>query len=244
MRLFLHLFIAIFIALPSSAEDEPGCIKIASLQNAPGQGYIAAALTLAYEAAGICAEIVPLPPARALQMLEAGLVDANVGRTIGYVKSTNGTVVAVPTPLGEITVRAVTRAGDASRFSSIADLKDQPVGVQLGYYTVESLARKAGAQLLTSKKLRPLQTLLLRSRIDAILLDNVRLAIALEAGEIPLEGISISAPIIELGIHHVLHKRHAALIPALNIEIQRLVENGTMQEAIDNAVLYGDTQQD
>lgn len=214
------------------AHAEPACLRIASYQEIPGLERVAEVFVAAYEAIDVCAEVVVLPSERASQWLEAGLVDANVGRVPGFADAANDSVIAVPTPVAALSILPLTRADSPDRYDQISDLDGRIVGIHVGLFALREIGETTNATTLASSDLAPLLRMLRRGRVDVILLDNLRFSHAVTSGEISPEDVTVGRPIVRHDVYHVLNRRHAALIPALDAAIASLVNAGAIQDAM------------
>jgi len=222
--------------VPLAAQDKgETCLQIAAYSDVRGAFEIADAISIAYQRIGQCTTILEMPVARADQLLLAGRIDGNILRTQYYIRANRNAVIGVPTSVMEIRIVALSRSDDPAPVRTTSDLGGRKVGVMQGVHIAEQMAAKASAERIDVEEMDQLYRLLMRGRIDVALLDHFSLMFAVDRSIFDQDRLNVSAPLTSFTLHHVVHKRHMALVPALENEIAALANAGAFLSALRSA---------
>lgn len=119
----------------------------------------------------------------------------------------------------------------AIRVDGVDSLRPLRIGVLQGVAYAESLVVNKGFNVTVALDTDKLVTLLAKDRIDVFIGDmrNV-FRILRERG---IEGIAPAGPPLAMKpLHHYLHHKHAALIPAISAELERMENSGDIAAII------------
>lgn len=218
MRRALLVLAALFLIVSTAAQAESGCLRIASVAEAPDVDFGTALGEELYREAGLCASVIRLPTERVKRMLDRGELDGVMLRSREFVVSHPG-MVAAPTPLLTVNGRLYWRAGEA---------KPQGAGHKIafprGWVWPRLAVEKLGAEPVEVGDNRSLFKMAEARRIDGFIMvdyefDSFRLSEA--------EGSQFAwSQIQPLPLYHAVTAAHAELVPALDAAIQRMVARG------------------
>jgi ABC-type amino acid transport substrate-binding protein len=234
---FHRLRVAACLALPVlqlgwaiGAAAQPQALQVASWDRStnPLIGVSEAVLTRLYADVGQPMQFIDLPARRAGLQLASGEVDGNTHRARDYLDANPG-VVAVPTPLGQVVLRAYTR-DPTLRLTGWADLPRWRVAHLRGIVRVEQLM-PAGVHRVEAGSLHELWRLLATDAADVAILSELAGSPAQRpAGITGIAGLRrLDLVLDEHTVHHVLAGRHAALAQKLNATLLRLQASGELE---------------
>jgi hypothetical protein len=218
----------------AGAKAQPLPLQIASWDRTsnPLIGISEAVLMRLYADIGQPMQFIDLPARRAGLQLAGGEVDANTHRARDYLEANPG-VVAVPTPLGQVVLRAYTR-DPTLRLSGWADLPRWRVAHLRGIVRVEQLM-PAGVHRVEAGSLRELWRLLASEAADVAILSELAGSPAQKpAGISGLQRLDVVLD--EHTVHHALAGRHAALAQKLNAALLRLQASGELDALRQSAL--------
>ena len=223
--------VAACLALPLiwafGAAAQPQPLQIASWDRStnPLIGVSEAVLTRLYADIGQPMQFVDLPARRAGLQLASGEVDANTHRARDYLEANPG-VIAVPTPLGQVQLRAYTR-DPTLRLAGWADLPRWRVAHLRGVVRVEQLV-PGGVHRVEAGNLRELWRLLASEAADVAIVSE--LAGGPAQHPVGIHGLQrLDIVLDEHTVHHVLAGRHAVLAQKLNAALLRLQASGELE---------------
>lgn len=185
-------------------------------------GVSEALLTRLYADIGQPMVFVDLPTRRAGQLLTQGQLDANVHRAPDFLHA-NPDVIAVPTPLNRVAMRAYTLQPNLQA----AHWKDLPalrVAHLRGVLRVEQLMLP-GQRHIESGSVRDLWRLLANDVADLVLVNEMASAPAQRVAGMP-ELRRLEHVFDEHVVHHVLWASQARLASRLNTALLALQSNG------------------
>ena len=233
LLLALALLIAPALAPPTFAHQEDGnCLKIASYADVASTLRVTELLKEAYGRANICATIIEMPLARAALMLLKGEVDANAARSDSFVQQNRDAVIAIPTALVEFRQLIISRAEDNRGINSLDHIKGKTVGLRIGNTILSDLIAKSGGIPVRSVDLNNLHSMLNRRRIDAFVVEDLVWQHFAKTGTADISWVRTSSPVSVAPVYHVVHQRHAALVPALDAEIKKMAVDGLFARAL------------
>lgn len=134
------------------------------------------------------------------------------------------------------------REEDYEKFSSISDLEDHRIGVQMATVQ-EGIAHEQVANAKEIKSLGKISDLVLElnyGNIDAIILvDTVAMAYAQNNENLVLSQISFGK---EDGVAAAIAKGHEEFLASVNETLERLIAEGSVDQFIEDAVILADQQ--
>lgn len=164
-----------------------------------------------------------LPMRRDLLDANRGKTDGSLGRLAG-VQTEYANLISVPTPIARFSISAFTI--DASLKVNVpADLTGRRVAGMFGDVGVSRVAEMAGVDFTPCRSIAHAMELLRTRRIDAALVQTT--FGKLLADEIGMD-VYVSEPFKTSHFHHLVHKKHLALVPKLDMALRSMIEDGTM----------------
>ena len=133
---------------PQAQKSGEACLRIGADTLFSADPGVKRVLQAMYDRAGICAEMIPMAPARSGRLLLEGQIDGNTLRTPQFVSQSPDTLIEVPQPAFEANV--VLLSLEAGVFSGdVEDLK----GLRVGHYAGMAwmVARSTNSEQLRSK---------------------------------------------------------------------------------------------
>lgn len=159
-----------------------------------------------YAEAGLCIEWAEMSINRATSLLRAGEIDGNIARTQATVTDMRETAFALSQPLYQASPSLLMLA-DLDRPCAPESMVGVRVGYQMGWVWVERRLSKYDPILVPLPQTQKADQLLIRQRIEAfvheingnnILADNLKIA-----------GVkTLTCPLPQEPIYHIIHKRH------------------------------------
>ncbi len=182
-----------------------------------------------YEAEGLSFEVRRLPGRRSLMEANSGRVDGELVR-IALPRSEFPHLVPVPEPLLTIHVGAWGFHPGISRVKSWNDLKGMRVAALRGMLLAEA---NLDGEVIWSSTVRSLFGMLDRQRVDAIILPDEIVAMAVRRQGVMPGEMYRSATLASFDVYHYLNERHAALAERLAKRIRELKSTGEWQKRLE-----------
>ncbi|PTY38497.1 hypothetical protein BGP77_12375 [Saccharospirillum sp. MSK14-1] len=212
LRLVLAGFLLLGSAalVPGSQAETTPELNVMSITGIPSAELAGRIMTAAYAKLGWRINIVRLPANRALVMAINGEADADMMR-IAALDGRYPELVQVPYPLLRGELRAVTRNSNLTHWDPVA-LADQRIAIRRGVVIAERAT--AGMQVTTIADAKQFLPMLLRNRVDILVVSNIE-------GIDPFEDADWSQlkvlenAVAPFTLHHYLHRRHADLAQPL-----------------------------
>lgn len=234
--LFCILIVSVLLTSPVSAEE---FFKINTSIKPPystldEDGAIDQLLEELFKRAGFKMELVRLPPARALQMINTGQSDAEVPRILGMSKSYPNMVV-VPESFIDYHFVALTCRKDIS-IKSWNSLANFEVGYIIGWKIFE---QNVPSTALVTKLATPKQLLhmVARNRINIALYE--RHAGTYLANELGIDCLhEPGPPLATVPMYLYVNKRHADKVNLLTNKLRSMKKDGTYQRILSRALQY------
>lgn len=212
------------LLLPAQAlRGEPAGLRLGvDTNNQSGLSMASrAVLERAYRKLGLSLQFEPLPLRRSLRMAASGEIEGEAHRMAEIADHTPG-LLKVPVAINRLEVRAYTRAPRLApvRWSELQQLR---VSFQRGSMSVES--RLPEVRKVESRDLEEAIRQLRMDMSDVALLTQP--ANPNQIHESLVRGLTMSAePLDVIPLFHVLHERHAELLPRLAAVLQALEASG------------------
>lgn len=204
--LTIILVLAVFLSfrvLPTAQADEP-CLKIAFPEPVQSEG-LDHFYRLVMRKAGLCVETVHMPNARALMAVRHGEVDGVFAGLDEFGENVGVPVVRGTVPVGNPDGLLVIKEGGVSALSA---LTNETVGAWQGVLWSEGMMENYPHVVLVPGGPEMMMEMLLKGRIDAMLINGHSLGVL---GGAP-EGY-VASPIAKLAVYSWLNAKHEALLP-------------------------------
>lgn len=203
---------------PNSTEDHTGiCDRI---------------MTEAFRRMGINLKIVRLPSERALINANDGIDDGNYARVEGMEKLYPN-LIRVPVEITTFEFVAFSRKA-AIKTAGWDSLKSYKVGIITGWKILEN--NIVGVKSLTkvsNEKL--LFSLLITGKVDLVVYDRMQGKVVLK--QLASEDVRVLKPPLAVkGMYPYLHKRHASLVPKLELTLRAMKKDGTYKRIVEETM--------
>jgi len=233
MRWFFGL-ICLFCLVPlANAQDTPTpkCLTLV-YDDKIGASHtlFAKFFDVLYERAGLCHNSRSMTSNRKEQMLRTGEIDGDWLRVEGFAEQYPEAMIAVPQPI--FTMPAHFFWLEASNFDgNPASLKGKRVGHPAGYRWIEWNLPKQEAIAVPLFNENTVWDLLTRGRIEVYVTSNMSADTLLAEAE--KAGIAYRHDVWRhIPFFHILHRRHAAIVPKLNQALVDMIESGELAEIL------------
>jgi len=244
-RLYIGLLFTIFLViLPNSQQasgvDEnlhipPQAITISLCQDHVTHAFAKQVVLEAYRRVAIKASFFELPCRRSLKMANTGIHDGEVARIAGtttvfkHLIQLNSPVIAIE---GVVFTKSYPH-----RITKWADLK----GLRVGIITGEIYAEKSteGMLPITVSTYSQLISLLVFDRIDVAIGISRDVKLALALAPVNSRDIHIiSDKLFEASLYHLVHEKHRALLPRLNLVFDEMWQSGQANAIYQNRMQH------
>ncbi len=227
MRACLRICIVLFLINTASARlHAEECLIVATDPNvSKAVSLFTPGIQAMFQKADICVNYIILPlPQIEVQMAD-GAIDGEYLRVKSYIEAMKEHVIAIPTPVAEGKGHLVTNK--ASNFSpkSLSDVGHKVIGYVTGISWHLGLVRKLKTPR-AAKRYENLAKQLMKGRIDGFLIDELTLSRLMKHGLLPKDQVIKSPPIIDLSAYIVLHRKNSNYIPALDMALKQVKEQG------------------
>lgn len=180
-----------------------------------------AAVKALYKEVGLVPEFVLLPAERALKSLEAGEVDADLGRVMGGTAAYKN-MVECAEPFSEINLLAVVKKGSPITKVSLADLKTYKLGYVRGTKIAEGVLAKAGVEGAQTNDVKQLVQVIGGDRID--------IGLTTSSAPVPADAAAavttLAQPLMTAKVVHVLGHKWASYCPKLDAALKTMKADG------------------
>lgn len=224
MRLFPRKLAAIFAGAiwlarvfpgPAvAADDYVHCMRLAIVPNVSFEHATIAAARKAFERAGVCVALLPMPVRRSEQILLKGELDGDLLRTPYWANLHGDRIVKVPTPVAIDRMVAISLTSNGFVFGDLPDLAGRSVVISAGHRWAEAQLRNVGIAPMSANSTVKMFELLRVGRVDVGFLEA-----SLVPEETERAGLTVM-PVAEIAYHIVLHNKHAALVPKLDAALR------------------------
>ena len=220
----LILFLSIFLS-PFLQGAEPLVFATSGEQNDPFDKISQHVLLEAYRRIGQNISFKTLPPARALRLSNAGVIDGELHRIEG-IDNTYPNLIKIHIPINQIEVLAFTIKNNIT-IKNAEDLKPYLIGIRQGVKFAENLTQ--GLKVHEVDRTEQLFRMLGLWRIDVAL--STRTAGLKVIKRLDLKKVIIpSKPLVTLNLYHYLNKKHASIIPRITLSLQEMEREGFIQQ--------------
>lgn len=213
------------LAAETKKEEDPSCLVLAYDKR---MGASIPQFEVFFEAlyanAGLCAHSIAMTSRRMEAQLLSGEIDGDWVRIEGFEEHTHGVSIGLPQPVFVMPAQFIWLPG--TDFSGQpADLKNYRVAYPSGFRWIEwnlEKQRTIGMPLPNEDKVLDL---LVRKRID-IFVTGAMNAAAITAQAADANVAFKEAIWQQVPFFHLLHKKHAALVPRLNDALVAMIKSG------------------
>lgn len=200
----------LFCSAPIWAQNEPSssCLKISREDDltAPITTAATGLLENVYAEAGLCIEWVEMSINRATSLLRAGEIDGNIARTQATVTDMHDVAFALSPPLYQASPSLLLLAS-VDRPCAPKSMVGVRVGYQMGWVWVERKLSRYDPVLVPLPQIKKADQLLIRQRIEAFVYETRGNKIL--ADRLKLAGVeTLTCPLPQEPIYHIVHKRH------------------------------------
>lgn len=218
-RTVVLLLLPLFVPATSFA-GRPEKIVLARFVHGIEQQQAAFIVEMTYQALGIRIEWINMPPERALVESNAGRLDGEIGRTAA-IEETLPNLQRVDVQLLDYAVSAVVRRADGPAPTNAQELARLPsLGVVRGIKLAERMTQ-GWPQVTTVSDHAVALRMLKAGRLRALLGSVKELRSMADADGWRDDDFSWHE-IAKVQVHHYLHRKHEALVPAVRAELRRL----------------------
>jgi len=181
-------------------------------------------LTEAYSRAGIEIKFAPYPGARSVVEANAGHADGEVAR-LAFVLKKYQNLVKVPVPIFYSELAAFTHSEHPIDIKSWNELAGHTVTSIKGFKLVEEKLSNQPLKLVKSSE--DAVELIESDRVEVAVLNAIAAEIAI--GRTNARHVIKLEPSLErLPVYHLLHKKHAALVPKLTAALETMKKEGVL----------------
>lgn len=216
LRLLVFSFCVLFQAFTVTASDgtPQSCLKINILPDLVDTQKAVERFKPIFDEAGICSQFVSMPVRRSELAIQNGQLDGELLRTRVWANMFKGQVVHVPTPIHVAQMVAISLREKQLKLVSLADLRGRRVVITWGHRWSEAKMAELGVSLIKASSAQRF--------LESLRFEQAELGFV-ECSLVPLlkdlSDFQID-PIVPLPYHIVLHRRHQALVPALDAALQ------------------------
>lgn len=222
MRASLPLLLAVILSWREGRAGE--CLKIGVASGAVSSAAVARIADRLFAAAGSCAEPLFMPTNRLTAMTDAGELDGEAFKILGYADQ-HPSLVPVPTAVYAYTGNIYWPSGAAEPWG-----QDAVVGVMLGQIWPRTVAKERDLAVFEVRSYDQMIEMAHTGRLQGFMMageafDQLRQRYDfLAAYE--------SRPVAEIPLHLMIGKRHADLLPALDEAVRALRARGEIEREL------------
>ncbi len=202
--------------------------------NTPDQIIGVEILKVAFERLGIPVAFNFYPGARALEVSSSGKADGEVHR-IWEIGTTYPALKRVPTPINFIETVGFVRKDSEFKIEECGDLKPYGVAIVRGIKHTE-ICSDGVKKLTVSNDGESMMKFLKRGRADIVLDAGFNGRIQLRKLGLESSIKRLPRPLGKLPLYVYVHEKHAALIPKLDDEFQKMVKSGEMSDIREKVI--------
>lgn len=170
-----------------------------------------------FPVAGICVKLVPIPPKRSEQLTREGKIDGELMRTLVWVGMNSSYVVAVPTPIVENRMLAVSLKHRGYLLKVLEDMRGLDVVVFGGHRWAESKVEEIGIKPQRVNSMARFYELIRRGGASVGLIEDSVLGPFRDKPEFQMQKVG------RVGYHIVLLQKHKGLVGALDKAVRRYI---------------------
>ncbi len=216
------LMCAVLVASCSMSAWAQQKLKVGlAIENKPYEPLIAAI----YKEIGLEPEFVVLPSERSLRSVDAGEIDADIGRVAGAVASYPNAMETTESVL-DIQLLAVVKKGFQPEKLSPAELKKYKLGHMRGTKMAEGLVKSLGMEATQANTLQSIFQMVVGDRFD----------VALTTSTTPLSAFpefantltTLPQPLLTTRVVHVMNKKWASYIPKFDAAVKKMRADGRL----------------
>lgn len=166
-----------------------------------------------------------LPSARAMQLVDQGGYDAEVGR-IPDIAVSYPNLTYSQEPLLTVRLVAMVRKDADIQLNTPDDLQQYRIGYVIGMSVAEDFVKSAPNNTIAVTTHEQLAQMLERKRIDIALMGTA-------FPNSPVYSVGVERlSIATFSVYHILHNKHAQLIPQFDQVLQRMKQNGQYDQLL------------
>lgn len=166
-----------------------------------------------------------LPSARAMQLVDQGDYDAEVGR-IPDIAVNYPNLTYSQEPLLTVRLVAMVRKDADIQLSNPDDLQQYRIGYVIGMSVAADFVKSAPSNTIAVTTHEQLAQMLERQRIDIALMGTA-------FPNSPVYSVGVERlSIATFNVYHILHNKHAQLIPQFDQVLQRMKQNGQYDQLL------------
>jgi hypothetical protein len=224
------------VASPAQAKDQildPSCLRLAyDPRSGENVEKFKTFFGVLYSRAGICAQSVPMLSTRKEFQLLAGEIDGDWVRVEGFEEHSKGETISLPQPVFYMAAEFLWfKKGSFS--GSPSDLSGRRVAYPSGFKWIEWNLKKQSATGMPLPSEDRILTLLQRGRITLYATGSMNTAAIIRKAE--TAGIQLQhAEWQKIPFFHLLHRKHAALVPRLNAALTEMIQTGEAAILLQN----------
>lgn len=174
----------------------------------------------AFEGAGHAVELTELPGERAMVMLRANQIDAEVMRLVSYNEQVPN---AVPVEVPLITLQLFAIVHEDSASLSHEDLRGRKMAAEPGVKVADLVAQRFDAQILYQNRMEDSAKMVQSGRVDFSIMTRPMIRSLRDSG---FELKAIEEPVLEIPYYIWLSEEKAHLKPGLTEQLHRMREAG------------------
>ena len=182
-----------------------------------------------YQEVGLVPQFVVMPAERSLKLLEAGELDADIGRVIGGTKGYRH-MVECKVPILESRLIAVVRQDFAPTELTVAGAKSTKFGLPRGSKFAESYVQNLGLNATVANSSRQMLQMLVAGRFDVAI--AVSPSILRSFPEFDGKLKQLPTPLAKAGTVHILHARWAPYAPRLDAAVSAMKADGRLAKLL------------
>lgn len=186
-------------------------------------------LTALYQEVGLVAQFVVVPAERSLKLMEAGELDADIGRVMGATKGYRN-MVECKVPILESRLIAVVRQDFAPAGLTAADPKTIKYGMQRGSKFAENYVRKLGVDATVANNSRQMLQMLVAGRFDVALAVSPSILSSFPEFDSKLK--QLPTPLAKASTVHVFHVKWASYAPKLDAAVIAMKADGRLAKLL------------
>lgn len=221
-RRLLCISFAALLALPaeSSATEQ---IRVTSQASLARYQPLVSAI---YKQMGYEAVFVDMPSERALQEVNAGSMDADMGRIQIQGQSYPG-LRFTQEPILEIGITGWVKRGHPIRVKSMHELRNFRIGIVVGHKSTEKLQADLSTSADRAPNIQSLARMLDAERFDIAIMPD-----AADPTELDAIGTRIDIGAPRYQAYHVFSARHADLVPQWDKTLREFKHNGQYEKLL------------
>ncbi len=187
-----------------------------------------------YAEMGIATVFEMMPSERAITETNAGKFDADLVRVEG-VEKMYPNLVCTEEPIKKTELYAYAKHGSGAAFKTTEELKQRTLGFTRGSKLAEEFVQSRGLKAAAINSADSMFKMLAVERFEIALVTSTQL---LPQNALILEGAERVGPVLASSFsYHVLHKKHAGLIPKFDASLRAMKADGRMAKYLSAPVI-------